>query len=71
MMDGMLLIAARRIEQAQELASHYKDVEPIELTSGNPIFRIPACCKHHARWHDAEHQSISVAGWTCRFHIKR
>jgi len=32
--DGWnVMIAARRIEQAQELASHYKDVEPIELTS--------------------------------------
>ncbi len=32
--DGWnVAITARRIEQAQELASHYKDVEPIELTS--------------------------------------
>jgi shikimate dehydrogenase len=32
--DGWnVAIAARRIEQAQELASHYSDVEPIELTS--------------------------------------
>jgi shikimate dehydrogenase len=32
--DGWnVTIAARRIEQAQELASHYSDVEPIELTS--------------------------------------
>jgi len=34
MNDGWnLAIAARRIEQAQELASHYNDVESIELTS--------------------------------------
>ena len=32
--DGWnVAITARRIERAQELASHYKDVEPIELTS--------------------------------------
>ena len=37
--DGWnVAIAARRIEQAQELASHYKDVKPIELTSETQSF---------------------------------